>query len=175
MVKPGQLLVAHPNLPNRSLFAHSVIIITEHSRRGTTGVILNKTSEHNINTLLQDRGVDLGEGVELFTGGPVNPGALLLLHSDEWYASNTMHIQGGYAISSDTVMIQKLHQNNCPMFWRLCVGLSGWMPGQLESEIKEETWLTCEPEPSIIFEYSGRTQWRKALDLCATQAVAQYF
>jgi len=86
-----------------------------------------------------------------------------------------MQVPGGLAITSDIVMIKKLADGNSPDFWRLCVGLSGWMPGQLEDEIKEETWLTCDPEPSIIFEYTGRAQWRKALDLCATQAVAHYF
>ncbi len=174
MIKAGQLLIAHPNMPKRSLFAGSVILITENSSRGTTGLIVNKTSGHKADVLLKDQAA-LEPNIEVYTGGPVNPGALIMLHSDEWYGSNTMQIPGGFAITSDMVMVQKLADGNTPDFWRLCVGMSGWMPGQLENEIRDETWLTCEPEPSIIFEYTGRAQWRKALDLCATQAVAQYF
>jgi len=174
MVKAGKLLIAHPNLPKRSLFANSVILVTENSSKGVAGLILNKTSGHKADVLLKEHG-SLQPNIDVYTGGPVNPGALIMLHSDEWYGSNTMQVPGGLAITSDIVMIKKLADGNSPDFWRLCVGLSGWMPGQLEDEIKEETWLTCDPEPSIIFEYTGRAQWRKALDLCATQAVAHYF
>jgi putative transcriptional regulator len=174
MFKPGQLLIAHPNLPQRSIFSHSVILVTENTRKGTAGLILNKRSEHNVNDLLAPRGIDLGY-IDLYQGGPVNPGALILVHSDEWYASNTMHVPDGYAITSDTHMLEKLSMGNRPDFYRLCLGMTGWMPGQLEKEIKDETWLTCSAEPAIIFEYEGDSQWRKALDLCAAQAVAQFF
>ena len=105
MVKAGQLLVAHPNLPKRSLFANSVILITENNARGHAGLIINKTSGHKADGLLKEHGA-LPTGIDVYTGGPVNPGALIMLHSDEWYGSNTFQIPGGYSITSDLVMIQ---------------------------------------------------------------------
>lgn len=176
MIKAGKLLVAHPNLPQRSLFANSVVLITETGRNGTAGVIVNKISENSLNQLIKDRTLHLeADGSMVYIGGPVNPSALLLLHSDEWYSSNTMQVPGGYAISSDDVMFKKFQDGNTPIFWRFCLGLTGWGPGQLEKEIKQETWLTCDPEPSIIFEHTGKSQWRRAVDLCATQAVSHFF
>lgn len=177
MIKAGTLLVAHPNLPQRSLFANSVVLITETGAKGTAGLIVNKTSQNTLNQLIRDSDLHLGadQGVEVYVGGPVNPTALLLLHSDEWYSSNTMQVRGGFAVSSDDVMFRKFQDGNTPMFWRFCLGLTGWGPGQLEKEIKQETWLTCQPEPSIIFEHTGKSQWRRAVDLCATQAVSHFF
>ena len=175
MIKAGKLLVAHPNLPQRSLFANSVILITETGRSGTAGLIINKASENSLNQLIKDRALHLDIGSPVYLGGPVNPSALLLLHSDEWYSSNTLQVPGGFAITSDDVMFSKFQDGNTPLFWRFCLGMAGWHRGQLEQEIKQESWLTCDPEPSIIFEHSGKSQWRRAVDLCATQAVSHFF
>ena len=175
MIKPGQLLVAYPNLPQSSLFGNSVILITEHTDKGAAGLILNKQSRLSTTELLKDFPVEIDPPIKVHTGGPVNSDAMVLLHSDEWYSTTTYQVPGGLALSSDLLMLEKFAQGDRPLFWRLCIGMCGWMPGQLESELGDQLWLTCDPEPAIMFEYTGRQQWRKALELCATQAVARYF
>jgi len=175
MIKAGMLLVARPNLPARSIFSSAAILLTEHALNGSTGLIVNKESGHTLNDVLKDQALHTPDDIKVYTGGPVNPHALIMIHTDEWYCSNTMQIPGGFAMSSDTLMLEKIQTLNRPNDWRLCVGLCGWMPGQLEHEIKNETWLVCEPTYENIFVGTGKAQWRKAVDLCASQAVAQFF
>lgn len=175
MIKPGTMLIAHPNI-EQGLFAKSVILITENHRRGTVGFILNKPSELKLSQVLERHGIDWTTVPnELFTGGPLNQSALIMIHTGEWYSQNTMSFTKNLSISSDNIMMEKVSMGNFPNKFRFVSGLSAWMPGQLDTEIKSQTWLTFEPNEDIIFNYTGSAQWRKAVDVCASQHVAQFF
>lgn len=169
------MLIAHPNIEH-GLFAKSVILITEHHQRGTVGLILNKPSEISLIQILQNHGIDWTTVPnELFTGGPLNQSALIMIHTSEWYSQNTMGITRNLSISSDDVMLEKVSMGNFPNRFRFVSGISGWVPGQLDAEINSQSWLTCEPNEDIIFNYTSTAQWRKAVDVCAQQHVAQFF
>lgn len=173
-ITPGQLLVATPALDSGA-FEKSVILITEHHDRGTIGFILNKPTTTTLDQLMNQRGISWADPHRIYSGGPVNIGALILLHTDEWYSSNTMQVGSEMAISSDTFMFEKISTNNVPRQMRFMQGMSVWAHGQLEHEIDQNSWLTCWPKDNIIFKYTGSAQWRHALEQCATQSVAQYF
>lgn len=180
----NKLLIAHPNLPRHSIFYKSVIYVYEdNSRNGTVGVILNKDSEYTVQYLSESKGYFYGNPNHILKlGGPVSEKTILMLHSDEWYSSNTMQVGNGYAVSSDDLMIEKLSMGNEPARWRMYLGMSAWAPGQLEMEIKaqfpyqkENSWLTCNADETIMFEYDGETQWEKAVELSSQQMIDSYF
>ena len=107
MVSPGKILVAHPNLES-GLFGKSVILITEAHQTGTVGFIMNKPSPHNLNQIMQERGISWELGDVLYQGGPLNTSALVMVHTEDFSSSNTMYLPGGLAISSDELMIEKV-------------------------------------------------------------------
>ncbi|MFG6525881.1 YqgE/AlgH family protein, partial [Sulfitobacter sp. M23508] len=39
----------------------------------------------------------------------------------------------------------------------------GWGPGQLEGEIAQNGWLTCEASPEVIFDLPDPEKWGAAL------------
>ena len=45
----------------------------------------------------------------------------------------------------------------------LALGCAGWSPGQLEREIKDNIWLTCDPDEALIFDADHDTKWERAL------------
>jgi hypothetical protein len=54
-------------------------------------------------------------------------------------------------------------QGDCPDQWRILLGLCGWGPGQLESELKgihpwkpENSWCTARPDTELVF---GFAEW----------------
>jgi len=47
----------------------------------------------------------------------------------------------------------------------LALGYSGWGPGQLELEIRENAWLIGKPDPHILFGDDHQDKWEQALDL----------
>lgn len=174
MITPGKLLVSHPNL-NNGLFSKSVILITEHYKSGSVGFILNKPSNHKIAEVIQGNSLDLLQDETLYAGGPMNHGTLILIHSGEWYSSNTLSLPNNISITSDHFMFEKISSGNLPFNYKLATGISGWQPGQLEFELQNQNWLILEPTEDLIYNYAGVTMWRKALELCASQVVAAYF
>jgi c-di-GMP-specific phosphodiesterase len=45
----------------------------------------------------------------------------------------------------------------------LALGYAGWGAGQLENEIKENVWLTCEADEGLIFGDDYESKWTRAL------------
>ena len=175
MIAPGKILVALPNLES-SLFSKSVILITEHHDSGTVGFILNKPSQHNIKAQLQERGLEWATNDVLYQGGPLNTSSLVMIHTDDFSSQNTMYLPGGIAVSSDELMIEKILMDNRPNAFRLVTGICSWAPGQIAQEIqKHKSWLTATPNDVTIFNSTGLKQWRKALNVVASETTAQYF
>ena len=175
MLSPGKIIVAHPNL-NSSLFGKSVILLTEHHDSGTVGFVLNKPSPHNLIKLMRERGIEWNSADVLYQGGPLDTSALVMVHTDDFSSQNTMYLPGGIAVSSDELMIEKILMDNRPNAFRLVTGICSWAPGQLEHEIKSnKSWLTATPNDVMLFNSTGLKQWRRALNLVASETTAQYF
>jgi putative transcriptional regulator len=45
----------------------------------------------------------------------------------------------------------------------MMLGCAGWGPGQLESEIKENTWLVCPFSDRIVFNLPLESRWKAAM------------
>lgn len=184
MNRTGKILVANPLMPLSNPFNKSVIYIyQDDDMQGTTGLVLNRQSKHTFQDLCADHNIIFPDNKKkVYMGGPVNPSAMVLLHTDEWQSQNTAHAGKRYHISSDRFMFMKMSQGDVPAYWRMHVGLSQWAPGQLDREIegifpynKSHKWLTIEANDDILFEYDGEEQWNKALELCGKEMFDQYF
>jgi len=184
MDRVGKILIANPCMPDDNPFSKSVVYIyADNSKQGTVGLILNKPSNTTVQDICYDHKVTFpSRGPMIHMGGPVNATAIILLHTDDWYSSNTAYAGNNLHISSDNFMFVKLAEGNEPCYWRMMVGLSSWAVGQLDMEIKgqfpyskEHQWLTADPTEDIIFGYDGEEQWNKALELCSKQTIDSYF
>ena len=184
MSRVGKLLIANPTMPEDNPFAKTVIYIYQDNKeQGTWGLILNKQSNTSVRQLCYDHKVTYPNRAPMVhIGGPVNPTAMVLLHTDDWNSQNTALAGNKLLISSDKLMFLKLSQGNEPVYWRMHIGLCSWSPGQLDMEMKGQfpynkthQWLTADPTEDIIFEYDGEEQWNKALELCSHQTVNQWF
>lgn len=172
MIKPGTVLVAHPDLDD-DFFAFSLVLISEDHSGGTLGFALNKSSRFDLREAIDCP--DWPYNDLLYNGGPVNKTALILIHSSEWYSSNTMPLNTDLSISSDTLMAEKMSMGNTPGQYRFVTGMSGWDRGQLQAEIDRSKWLTIPATDDIVFGNDGETQWRQAVEKYAQLAVSQYF
>lgn len=176
----GRLIVAHPKL-NSTFFQRGVIYIYEDTPSGSQGFMLNKPSNFPVNNIFRAKGFESNVMQNIYKGGPVHERAVSLLHTSEWYSSNTTPA-GNYNITSDDLMIEKMSMGNMPAMWRMVSGICGWAPGQLHAEINgnqpfhpDKSWLTLHPNDSIMFEYDGEEQWQRAIELSSKQMINQYF
>jgi putative transcriptional regulator len=170
----GRLLVAHPKL-TEGAFAYSVIYVYQDNASGTVGIVLNKPTSWKVKEFLASKDFDYLGSQVIYKGGPVNEQAIVMLHDDNWYSSNTMPVGANLAISSDLLMLEKISMDNTPSQWRLFAGVAAWAPGQLEREIRSPIgWQIATPDKSIVFDKDGERQWNKAIQLCSQQLIDQY-
>lgn len=173
----GKLLIAKPNVMRDPHFAKSVVYIYEQTDKVCVGLVLNKPSYMNVGDIQTMRGVhNSGAAGHLYRGGPVSEQSLMLLHTDDWYSSNTIQATHGNAISSDELMLEKMEHNNMPKCWRLMSGMSTWLVPQLQAEIyKHKAWLVVEPNQEIFYNFDEEDQWQAGINLASSRLMDQLF
>jgi putative transcriptional regulator len=163
----GQILVATPEMKDPR-FAESVIYLVKHDGKGAMGLAVNKPlAKTELNELLKGFGVEaknLQREVTIHYGGPVSPRQGFLLHSDDFYLAATNRIANGIAMSSDNQMLEALARGYAPRQSLFLLGYAGWAPGQLEAELKMNSWYIIPSDKSLIFSGDADRKWRQALD-----------
>lgn len=171
----GSIIVSTPLLVDR-LFEECVIYIYDHSSRwGTQGIVINRTTDLTVLDLLekmelfsQDPQLDF----PLYHGGPIEENGIAMVHTSEWYSSNTCAVTSDISISSDKFMIEKLLDGNAPANWLMSAGKCEWEPGEIEQEIAAGAWLCATACEEMLFSSKDNdSQWRIAIEYCTKQAV----
>ena len=175
-------LIAMPGLEDET-FAKSVVYLCEHSERGALGLVINKPSDINLQSLLQKVDLDLRRldltDTPVFQGGPVQTERGFVLHDamqadsekpeDSGYSS-TLSIPGGLEMTTSKDVLEALSTGAGPRRVLVTLGYASWGEGQLESEIAENTWLTVGADASVIFDTPIGQRWDRALGLLGLQA-----
>lgn len=170
----GKCLVATPALSD-SMFERAVIYCYEQTGSGVAGLIVNHKSNYTTEDLAASKGYSSGVTVDtIYTGGPVNRSAVVMLHTAGWYSRNTMQVDDEISVSSDDIMIHKYLQGNTPELYKFCAGASVWSPAQLTAEFKRGNWMLTQLTTQQIFCYNGLTQWDMALESAVKDTVDLY-
>lgn len=165
----GQLLIAMPSMGDLR-FSRAVIFVCAHSADGAMGLIVNKpAAELRFSDLLKQLkipvGVDLSEARVHF-GGPVEHGRGFVLHSAEYgVAGASLKVSAGFAMTATVDILQDIARGEGPAQAILALGYAGWGPGQLESEIQANGWLTAPADADLVFAARDAEKWEGALRL----------
>ncbi|HEY1231608.1 MAG TPA: YqgE/AlgH family protein [Ramlibacter sp.] len=175
-------LIAMPGLEDAS-FARSVIYLCEHSARGALGLVINKPSDINLKSLFEKVDLPLERddlaSTPVFHGGPVQTERGFVLHEavhaaeskpEETVYASTMTIPGGLEMTTSKDVLEAMATGAGPRKVLVSLGYSAWGEGQLESEIAENSWLTVDADPSVIFDTPVEQRYDKALSLLGLQA-----
>ena len=174
-VGPGTLLVSTPGI-NSDYFQQTVILITERNSTGHLGFVLNKQTIAEVRTALVQHGMEWPYQDFMYEGGPVQRSAMIMMHSQDWYSSNTMQVSDICAISSDKLMFEKMIDFNMPAQRKFLFGQCVWTQGQLDREISHHrSWLTLPATEQLVWDTEGEDQWHAAIELCAKSAIDHYF
>lgn len=160
------MLIAMPGMGDPR-FDKSVILICAHSKAEAMGLIVNKPAPGlTFRELLTQLEITPGEGADMPVqlGGPVEHGRGFVLHSTD-YTSNgaTLQVPGGYALTATLDVLEDVARGFGPSRAILALGYSGWGPGQLEREIGQNGWLTCDARADIVFGTDPAGKWEAAL------------
>ena len=171
----GQMLIAMPNMDD-GRFDHSVIYMCSHSEQGAMGLVLNQVARHlSFEDLLLQLDIVNDEssillpknirGMNVYKGGPVEVERGFVLHSDDYViARSTLPIDNGICLTATLEILKAMADGRGPEHALLALGYAGWGPGQLETEIQANGWLTGPADPGLIFDPESDRKWQRAME-----------
>lgn len=162
----GQLLVAMPQLSDPR-FARTVVYLCAHSEEGAMGLVVNRPFEGlHFTDLLDQLGIPGSpecETVRVQFGGPVEGGRGFVLHSAEYLVETSMVVAGQVALTATVDVLKAMARGDGPRRHLLALGYSGWGAGQLDSELRENAWLTVPADPELLFDTDLESKWGRAM------------
>ncbi|MDQ2092395.1 YqgE/AlgH family protein [Marimonas arenosa] len=163
----AKLLIAMPGMGDPR-FEHSVVLICAHSPDGAMGLIVNKPMpDLRLSDLVEQ--LEIGDGTcardgVVHFGGPVESGRGFVLHSADYVSPiSTLEVNGAFGMTATLDILEELAAGRGPDQAIMALGYAGWGPGQLESEILANGWLTCDADPGLVFDPADATKWSAAL------------
>jgi putative transcriptional regulator len=157
----GKILISEPFLPD-TFFNRSIVYLTEHTKEGSVGFILNKRLDMKVK--------DAISGFESFDdhlnmGGPVAPDTLHYLHTagdlipDSVCVDGNIYWGGDIDTIKELILTGKINKTSIRFF----LGYSGWSAGQLDKELKENSWVIATTRSDIVLANLGDDAWKKVL------------
>jgi len=178
----NHFLIAMPGLED-AIFGKSVVFVCEHSPRGALGLVINKPADIKMGALFDKVDLPLTRSdlsaSPVFQGGPVQVERGFVLHEsvfqgeggrdDPLYAS-TMTIPGGLEMTTSKDVLEALSHGAGPRRVLVSLGYSAWGEGQLETELGENSWLTVDADPAVIFDTPVAQRYDRALALLGLES-----
>jgi putative transcriptional regulator len=165
----GRLLVAMPGIEDPR-FERSVILLCAHDASHAMGITINRPVDGlTIAQLLKQLGVAPGPGALdadfVLMGGPVEQERGFVLHTDDHAGPAAgLEIGGGVSLTATREILEALAGRTArPRRALMALGYAGWDAGQLEREIRESVWLTCEADEGLLFDDDHEHKWSRAL------------
>lgn len=157
----GKILISEPFLPD-TFFNRTIVYLADHNEEGSVGFILNKKLEIKV--------CDAISGFEgwqeyLSMGGPVAPDTLHYLHRMGDMIPKSVWVDDNIFWGGDIDIIREMIRNgklNTSQI-RFFLGYSGWSAGQLERELKENSWVIARVESDIVLNDQINNSWKKVL------------
>ncbi len=129
-------------------FSKSVTFICSHNQDGAMGVIVNRPTDVTYETLFEKINVELLNSLvadnPVLYGGPVQPERGFVLHQPAGEWDSTMTISENTALTTSKDILESVAIGAGPEKMLLTLGYAGWVPGQLEQEIAQNSWLSVQ-------------------------------
>lgn len=170
----NQFLVAMPNVVGGE-FNRTVTFLCEHNDDGAMGLVINRPTDLVLGDMLEHMGIEhhgLGSDSPVYWGGPIQPERGFVLHppSSDWEATLTVNNQMSITTSKD--ILQAIGRDEGPAQYLVTLGYAGWGSGQLEQEIRHNSWLNTPTDSGIIFGMPSNDRWEAAARLLGLDPAA---
>jgi len=153
----GQLILDNGKLRG-SFFHRTVILICQHDSEGAFGLVLNRSTKNKVGEAVVANLPDTLKEETLFLGGPVQPQALSYLHNDTYLpdANVLTNLSLGHSLDS---LVDLGESFSSTVRLKIFAGYAGWSPGQLEDEMKRDTWMTHPASLELVFHPNPEQLW----------------
>ncbi|KKC99860.1 MULTISPECIES: YqgE/AlgH family protein [Photobacterium] len=166
----NHFLVAMPSLQDPH-FKRSVVYVCEHNDEGAMGIVINLPIDVSVGSMLEqikvERDLPVAHPASLekpvMIGGPVASDRGFILHNSKEEYSSSLALTEEIKMTTSTDILPLLGTQNEPSQFLVALGYAGWTAGQLEQELADNSWLTMEADPEVVFETPINERWDKAV------------
>ena len=162
-IAKGKLLLSEPFLKDY-FFKRSVIMMLDHDEFGSMGMIINRETEYFISDLV-DGFPEFDSRV--FLGGPVQTENIFILHRKGDLITGSQEVMPGLYWGGDFEQIKEMIKlgvlKNTDL--RFYLGYSGWSKGQLDGELKENSWIVADSKNEYLFANQPKDLWGNILEI----------
>ncbi len=151
----GSLLLAHPSMRDPN-FRRSVVLMSLHNAEGAMGVVLNRPLGKRLGQLSGEFALTRLAEIPLFSGGPVQTEQLVLAAWQSRPDGFRMH----FGIEPERALLLQQEEGT---HIRGFLGYSGWSAGQLENEMRANTWVVTDVPEDLLSHNPDDTLWRTVL------------
>ncbi|MDA7951734.1 MAG: YqgE/AlgH family protein [Pirellulaceae bacterium] len=164
------MLISSPHM-NDDNFARTVVLLLQHDAHGAMGVVINRLSERNIDSLWRDIfSKEIQEVPPLYLGGPVQ-GPPIALHDDSSSdVTGSVEVVPGVYVATNLEQLQQIVLENEASV-RIYLGCASWAEGQLEAEISYGGWYVAPATHEVVF-YHEDSIWRRVVQLVGDQLLS---
>lgn len=162
----GNFIMAMPGMSDPN-FAQTVTCICEHNKHGAMGIVINRvhdalTGRDIFEELKIPCGARAGTAA-VFNGGPVHVGELFVLHGPPFEWGACLRVTADLGLTNTRDILEAIGHDAGPESYFISLGCAGWGPGQLESELLENAWLTHPVFEDNIFKLPVEMRWEEAV------------
>lgn len=162
----GHFLISMPALldPN---FHETVTLICEHNDEGALGLVINRVHpDLTCEAIFEELELEYeaaAAALPVYIGGPVHIGQVFLIHGPPFQWEASLQITPTIAMSNSRDVVEAVARGQGPHSLIFSLGCAGWGPGQLESELRENAWLTTPSLDQIVFDWPVENRWHEAV------------
>jgi putative transcriptional regulator len=154
----GHFLIAAHTLSDPNFF-RSVVLMVQHNDQGALGLILNRITRASVADVCEKLLEESPGAIEghVRQGGPCE-GPLMILHDEE--SAGDLEVVQGVHFTTEKHKIEWLlrqHDGQAGVF----IGYAGWSAGQLEEELKGNSWLVLPATAEEVFDPA--VNWQRLL------------
>lgn len=162
----GQMLIAMPQMRD-ARFSRTVVYLCAHTREGAMGLVINRMfSGLTFPDLLEQLNIEptpLCDPIKIHFGGPVEAGRGFVLHSTDYVQETTLVVNDEVGLTATIDVLKAIASGEGPARSLLALGYAGWGAGQLDNEIRDNAWLSVEPDDELLFDEDLDHKWERAI------------
>ena len=163
-LQTGSILLSEPFMWDENFKRTVILVCRHHSVEGTSGLILNKPVQLELEDLLES--FPKGFAGKLYLGGPVGTDLIQILHTVGDKLTGSQKLCDGVYWGGDFNQLKKLIRQGeiTNRHIRFYIGYSGWDAKQLQDELKDNSWIISSARHGYIFDDEPDSLWRKIMN-----------
>ena len=100
----------------------------------------------------------------VLSGGPISQNRGFVLHRTQSGWKSSLALSDDIMITTSKDILMALGTEKAPEQFIVTLGYAGWAPGQLETELQANSWLTIDADSDILFNTPIEQRWQKATE-----------